>query len=219
MSIETGVLVGYDGQPIQWHLPPGRNAGSLPDSRDLWEVIWENRYKVLGFAHSHPGGGVPGPSWTDITTFEAVEKALGRELVWWITSSDATVAVRKLGRKGKWVATQFDESNLLWLPRLRELSYSALPYEGYKEYDPWLQKALAEVIRLGRVDMAEGRLAAQRICMLAPSVEAGEEFSQMAAGILSLMVANKPRTCTECGNQIPHSAFDTCTICRLGGKR
>ena len=89
--IETGVLVG-DGDFIYWHLPPGRTGGSLPDSRKLWDVLWEHRKdEFLGFAHSHPGAGVPAPSWEDITTFAAVEAGLGRRLHWWITSSDNLV--------------------------------------------------------------------------------------------------------------------------------
>lgn len=91
MSIEAGVLVDLDGQPIYWHLPPDRSTVALPDSRELWDVIWENRERVLGFAHTHPGTGMPGPSWEDLTTFEAVERALGKRLVWWILSFDQFV--------------------------------------------------------------------------------------------------------------------------------
>jgi len=85
--MEAGVIVGFNHEPLFWHLPPGRTAGSLPDSRQLWDVLWENRARVYGFAHSHPGSGAPAPSWEDITTFAGVEAALGRRLVWWITSS------------------------------------------------------------------------------------------------------------------------------------
>lgn len=86
--IEVGlVLLGTT--PVHWHLPVGRTGGSIPDSRDLWDVLWELRKeKHLGFAHSHPGSGAPSPSWTDITTFAAIELGLGRRLDWWITSSD-----------------------------------------------------------------------------------------------------------------------------------
>ena len=65
--IETGVVVTGNG-PIHWHLPPGRSGGSLPDSRPLWDVLWEHRREFfLGFAHSHPGSGIPGPSFTDVS--------------------------------------------------------------------------------------------------------------------------------------------------------
>jgi hypothetical protein len=88
MSIEAGVLIGLDLEVLHWHLPNNRSGGTLPDSRDLWDVIWENRDRVMGFAHSHPGSGTPMPSYEDVTTFASVEAALGKRLVWWITSSD-----------------------------------------------------------------------------------------------------------------------------------
>lgn len=97
MTIEAGVLVGKNNEPIFWHLPFNRTGGALPDSRKLWDVLWENRQDLLGFAHSHPGSGVPGPSYTDVTTFSAIELALGRRLDWWITSSDHIVVVRFSG--------------------------------------------------------------------------------------------------------------------------
>jgi hypothetical protein len=93
--IEAGVLVDLtedpEGVPIYWHLPINRNTIALPDSRPLWDVIWENRHKDLGFAHSHPGSGTPGPSHEDMTTFAAIEAALGKRLVWWIVSSDSYI--------------------------------------------------------------------------------------------------------------------------------
>jgi len=88
MSNEAGVLVGTDGLPIHWHVPYERTAVLLPDSRDLWDVMWEFRDSILGFAHSHPGQGIPSPSQTDLTTFAAIEAALGIRLHWWITSED-----------------------------------------------------------------------------------------------------------------------------------
>lgn len=84
--MEVGVVIDHDNKPIFWHLPEGRHGGALPDSRTLWDVLWDNRDLISGFAHSHPGGGVPGPSHTDVTTFAAIESALGKRLSWWITS-------------------------------------------------------------------------------------------------------------------------------------
>lgn len=128
MSIETGVLVNKQGEPIHWHLPPGRNVGYLPDSRDLWDIIWENRDNIQGFAHSHPGSGDTGPSWEDLTTFSAVERALGRRLWWWITSYDRLIALQWEG------PGQYDyrierldrdlEAYASWLEELRALSYN-----------------------------------------------------------------------------------------------
>lgn len=81
------------GEVIREHLPPGRSGGSLPDDRSLWDFIWENRDGISGIAHSHPGSGTPSPSHTDVTTFAAIEAALGKRLDWWIISSDSMVLV------------------------------------------------------------------------------------------------------------------------------
>jgi JAB domain-containing protein similar to deubiquitination enzymes len=93
MNLEAGVVVGYAGEPIFWHLPGGRTAGSLPDSRQLWDVLWENRHSLYGVAHSHPGEGLPWPSREDLTTFAGVELGLGRRLIWWIVNSDNIIVV------------------------------------------------------------------------------------------------------------------------------
>lgn len=127
MSIEAGVLVNLDCEPIYWHLPEGRHGGALPDSRPLWDVIWEKREEILGFAHSHPGSGEPGPSHEDLTTFAAIEVALGKRLVWWITSEDAFVELGWVGPNqldyGRGPAMYQPE----WMPELRTLS----------NYRPW----------------------------------------------------------------------------------
>lgn len=119
--VEAGVLIDKSGAPLYWHTPAGRTGVSLPDSRDLWEVIWENRHNILGFAHSHPGGGTPVPSHTDITTFAAVEAALGARLDWWITSSDMMVVCRWCG-PGKWDYRLLPYEEQAWAQRLREIS-------------------------------------------------------------------------------------------------
>lgn len=120
--IEVGVVIAQDGTPWHWHLPAGRTSGSLPDSRGLWDVFWEQRHHLAGFAHSHPGSGWPGPSWTDLTTFAAIEAALGRRLDWWITSSDRLIVLRWVG-PGR---HQYDEELLFtepeWVVQLRHLS-------------------------------------------------------------------------------------------------
>ena len=122
--IEAGVVVDRNGNPLHWHLPEGRTAGSLPDSRTLWDVFWDafKADTLLGFAHSHPGSGVPGPSYSDVTTFAAVEAALGRRLEWWITSSDHVVVIRWSGPdKISYRATIVTEAPS-WVAELRRLS-------------------------------------------------------------------------------------------------
>ena len=94
--IEAGVVVDKNGQPLFWHLPEGRTAGGFPDSRALWQALWDafKEDTLLGFAHSHPGSGIPSPSYSDVTTFAAVKAALGKRLDWWITSADHVVLLR-----------------------------------------------------------------------------------------------------------------------------
>lgn len=131
MSIETGVLFDRDGQPLFWHEPPGRSSVYLPDSRTLWDVIWHNRARLGGFAHTHPGSGSPTPSQEDYSTFRAVELALGEPgLHWWVISEDSALLVRWLGlRVGEhelW-AVEVESPRgiqLPWLYELRRRSYS-----------------------------------------------------------------------------------------------
>ena len=122
MTIEAGVVIDMNGEPLFWHTPEDRTGGSLPDSVTLWDIFWNNRDNVLGFAHSHPGSGVPGPSYEDVTTFAAVEAALGRRLDWWITSANKIVIVRWKGPDKLSYERELLDSNPTWLPKLRELS-------------------------------------------------------------------------------------------------
>lgn len=87
---EAGVVVDIHGQVAYLHRPQGRTGGSLPDDRNLWEVLWllHSCGTLSGFAHSHPGAGPPSPSHEDVTTFAAIEKALGRRIDWWIVTRD-----------------------------------------------------------------------------------------------------------------------------------
>ena len=82
--LEAGVLIDLDGNVLFEHTPQGRSVAYLPDSQDLWSAIWESRDRVRGFAHSHPRGGSPTPSHTDVTTFHAIELGLGKKLDWWV---------------------------------------------------------------------------------------------------------------------------------------
>lgn len=87
--METALVFDWEGRTIHWHEPPGRSGGALPDSRDLWDVLWEHRSKKTGgtgrlggVAHTHPWDGPTGASGTDLSTFRAVELGLGQRL-WW----------------------------------------------------------------------------------------------------------------------------------------
>jgi hypothetical protein len=121
--MEAGVLIDSSMVPIYWHQPAGRNMVALPDSRELWEVIWEHRKNLAGFAHTHPGKGVPGPSVQDITTFSAVELALGKRLDWWIFSEDEGVLVRWMGPESYRYLRYRMQYDFPWTAELRRLSF------------------------------------------------------------------------------------------------
>jgi len=123
LSIETAVVFDYDMNPIFWHLPIGRTAGSIPDTRTLWEVLMENRDDVFGIAHSHPGTGYPCPSWTDITTFSACELGLGKKLLWPIISENRLSMFMWNGPDKYSYQEVFVDQELHWIEKLKEYSY------------------------------------------------------------------------------------------------
>lgn len=76
---EVAMVFDKDGNAIHWS--SGRSA-AVPDSRTMWDIIWENRHKIGGVAHTHPWDGPTGPSGTDVTTWAAIEAGLGKRLLW-----------------------------------------------------------------------------------------------------------------------------------------
>lgn len=123
MNLEAGVVVGYEGESIFQHLPEDRSAVHLPDSLQLWNVLYENRHQIYGVAHSHPGSGLPRPSWEDITTFAGIELGLGRRLVWWIASSNSLSIVLWAGPgKYDYEVLSAEGSKPKWLDELRRNS-------------------------------------------------------------------------------------------------
>lgn len=120
---EACVVVGLDMEALRWELPEGRTSVSIPDSADLWAFLWDKRHVLAGTAHSHPGSGVPEPSYTDVTTFAATEAGLGRRLKWWITTSDHLVVLHWVGPGRLDYAGEVVLDEPPWLHRLREESY------------------------------------------------------------------------------------------------
>lgn len=125
--METGVVVSIHHEPIFWHEPGGRSSGALPDSRTLWDVLWQAHRDgwLSGFAHTHPGGGLPGPSREDISSFVAIENALGRPLNWWIVNADMTVLIRKAtmdSMPGREIFGTTRVDDPVWVPDLRRRS-------------------------------------------------------------------------------------------------
>lgn len=85
--IEVALVFDRAGRGFHWHAPPGASRILIPDSRSLWEVLWESRDRLGGVAHTHPDPGGVSPSRTDLTTWSACERALGRRLLWPIATS------------------------------------------------------------------------------------------------------------------------------------
>ncbi len=123
MMREAAVVLDRDLSPIYWHLPENRTTVSIPDSDLLWDVLWDNRARLYGVAHSHPGRGLTTPSLEDLTTFSAIERGLGIRLVWPIVTQDACVscwwegpgkydyAVQQVGMGSSWVRQLLEYSN------------------------------------------------------------------------------------------------------------
>lgn len=122
--MEAAAVISLGGDALAWHSPPGRSSVALPDSRPLWDVIWEHRGNLAGVAHSHPGSGVPGPSHTDVTTFSAIEQGLGRRLDWWIISRDCAILCRWVGPNNlQYGGVQVSPEACRWFDNLHRLSY------------------------------------------------------------------------------------------------
>lgn len=95
--MEAAIVFDNLSRTLWAHLPPGRSAGGLPDSRDLWEVLWAMRHVAAGVAHLHPWEGQAVPSHEDLTTFSAVDRALGLRLYWPVVTLDNCAVYRGLG--------------------------------------------------------------------------------------------------------------------------
>ena len=77
---EVALVFDYSGRPIHW--VDGASGVVIPDSKSLWDVIWKNKAVIGGVAHTHPWRGETQPSGTDLSTFSAIDRALGRHLNW-----------------------------------------------------------------------------------------------------------------------------------------
>lgn len=97
--IEVALVFDQEGKPLFWLGPNGCSAGATEDSHVLWQRIWDNRENLGGVAHTHPWVGHPSPSVTDITTWHAIERALGKRLVWPIVTMDQMTCFKRFERK------------------------------------------------------------------------------------------------------------------------
>lgn len=94
---EVAVLLNEYGMPLYWHAPDSATSYYLPDSRPLWNVMWELRAQLREVAHVHPGMMLE-PSDEDLTTFDAVDLALGTRIAWSIVGAQGGVAIYQRGR-------------------------------------------------------------------------------------------------------------------------
>ncbi|MFO0750161.1 MAG: hypothetical protein U1F43_31500 [Myxococcota bacterium] len=87
-GLEAALVFDVRGGTLHWHVPAARSAASIGDSRALWEVLWAERARLGGVAHTHPWRGPAAASATDVTTFAACEAGLGRRLRWVVATVD-----------------------------------------------------------------------------------------------------------------------------------
>lgn len=120
--LESGVLYNEQNEIIYLHTPLDRSNVHIADSYEFWQIIWDNRFIIKGFAHSHPGSGLTSPSWTDITTFSSIERGLGKKLEWPIITSDKFVICTWCGPGLYDYKTKENFENPEWLNKLREIS-------------------------------------------------------------------------------------------------
>jgi hypothetical protein len=90
----------------------------IPDSRERWQLIWDNRAEITEIAHSHPGDLLDF-SQEDLTTMEAVEAGIGRKLIWSIITKDGFLS-RSDGKDSR------RQDSPWWLELMRALSYGEL---------------------------------------------------------------------------------------------
>lgn len=119
---EAAVVIDADDQPTYWHLPEGRTAASIPDSRDLWMVLWSGRERLAGVAHTHPAGATQ-PSATDLVTFRACEDGLGRRLSWWIVTPTEVMLCTHDSDDPRGYRCQPDPTPHAWVEALRHHSW------------------------------------------------------------------------------------------------
>ena len=102
---EMAMVFSHEGKALFWLGPRGHTEGSIPDSEILWQRIWSNRAEIGGVAHTHPWDGKPGPSHTDVTTWDAIERALGKRMLWPIVSMTDVVFYVRNPLTGEFVET------------------------------------------------------------------------------------------------------------------
>lgn len=118
--LEVAMVFDLGGAVIHWHEPPGRSRTFIPDSRDLWDILWAHRSRLGGVAHTHPWSGEALPSGIDLSTFEAVDRGIGRHLYWHIeTLTNGNTFRRTMG--GYTVSAPLFDGTERWKSNIQEL--------------------------------------------------------------------------------------------------
>jgi hypothetical protein len=126
--IETAVVFDEVGRVIYYHLPKDRTAGSIPDSRRLWDVMEAHVDTLGGTAHTHPSG-YDRPSQEDVTSWSAAELGLAKRFLWAIATKEKTTFWRWVGPGPyDYAGTNTPLPNMEWgligeaIDRLKDLS-------------------------------------------------------------------------------------------------
>jgi proteasome lid subunit RPN8/RPN11 len=134
--VEVATVFDYTGAALYWTSCLESGPTYIPDSRSLWEFLWDRREVVHGVAHSHPHG-MNDPSDTDVTTWRAIEKGLGRKLFWPIVTTSSVKVFHHNPVTGNYEHTQmplsYDVTSEIWGATIQQLRK--------RSYDPYLAGA------------------------------------------------------------------------------
>jgi proteasome lid subunit RPN8/RPN11 len=113
MPVEVCFLIGHDGT-VLWS-DRSASATAMPDSTLRWQAIWRHREQLAVIAHTHPTG-VVAFSDEDLSTFAAIDAALGHALRYAVVTRQAVIYREPGGHR----ATGGDEPS--WVALLRQCS-------------------------------------------------------------------------------------------------
>lgn len=122
--LEASCAVDLSENEAICYYEPRYSSVYIPDSQEYWDIVWENKDNIAGIAHSHPGNGIPNPSFNlDIKSFSSLDIGFGRKLKYWIISSTDVVVVQWVGPELYDFKIELETRNLLWIQKLREISH------------------------------------------------------------------------------------------------
>jgi hypothetical protein len=125
-SREVEFALSHDHDIIGWR---AGGMGGTADSRSWFDVLWNNRDRLLGMAHTHPDAGHKAgvhPSSIDLNSWQSLEIGFGFRLLNYVVNRSSVCEVRLVQH----VSTIKYETRLLtpddqpwWVSLIRELSY------------------------------------------------------------------------------------------------